>query len=204
MPVSRGFNRGGGIPLFSGMTAVIFALFIATPSFAEPTELDKKTVASKAYVDTQDALKQDKITAGTEGSVVTYDGTDENGQAVFYEREIYEGADTYTKNDEDKLITAGLVQYLADTIESTSVEQQVLTGVDTNGSTTTCQANDSCELWQISTTSTPLAATGTFSPLTAAAAAAPSCLTTNQACADNNACCSGNCTQTKGGGFACQ
>ena len=42
------------------MTAVIFALFVATPSFAEPTELDKKTVASKAYVDT----KQDIIPAG--------------------------------------------------------------------------------------------------------------------------------------------
>ncbi|MBQ6027723.1 MAG: hypothetical protein IJL21_04205 [Alphaproteobacteria bacterium] len=61
MPVSRGFNRGGGIPLFSGMTAVIFALFVATPSFAEPTELDKKTVASKAYVDT----KQDIIETGS-------------------------------------------------------------------------------------------------------------------------------------------
>ena len=67
MPVSSGFNRGGGIPAFAGMTkkiygmtAVIFALFVATPSFAAPTELDKKTVASKAYVDT----KQDKITTG--------------------------------------------------------------------------------------------------------------------------------------------
>ena len=69
MPVSGGFNRGGGIPLFSGMTAVIFALFIATPSFATPTELDKKTVASKAYVDT----KQDKITTG---NITFYDDPD--------------------------------------------------------------------------------------------------------------------------------
>ena len=81
-PVSRGFNRGGGLPLFSGMTkkichkfpsregwrvapagvwfAALVALFVATPSFATPTELDKKTVASKAYVDT----KQDIITTG--------------------------------------------------------------------------------------------------------------------------------------------
>ena len=66
MPVSSGFNRGGGLPLFSGMTAVIFALFIATPSFAAPTELDKKTVASKAYVDT----KQDIIETG----LVEFDG----------------------------------------------------------------------------------------------------------------------------------
>ena len=80
MPVSRGFNRGGGIPLFSGMTVRICGMMIAiaalfaTPSFAEPTELDKKTVASKAYVDT----KQDMIPAGTYGanaSVVTYDAT---------------------------------------------------------------------------------------------------------------------------------
>ena len=35
----------------------LIAVTLATPSFAEPTELDKKTVASKAYVDT----KQDKI-----------------------------------------------------------------------------------------------------------------------------------------------
>jgi len=40
--------------------AVIAAILIATPSFAEPTELDKKTVASKAYVDT----KQDIIETG--------------------------------------------------------------------------------------------------------------------------------------------
>ena len=40
--------------------AALVALFVATPSFAEPTELDKKTVASKAYVDT----KQDIIETG--------------------------------------------------------------------------------------------------------------------------------------------
>ena len=41
------------------ISSLIAALF-ATPSFATPTELDKKTVASKAYVDT----KQDIITTG--------------------------------------------------------------------------------------------------------------------------------------------
>ena len=41
------------------ISSLIAALF-ATPSFAEPTELDKKTVASKAYVDT----KQDIIETG--------------------------------------------------------------------------------------------------------------------------------------------
>ena len=63
---SGGFNCDAGIPLFSGMTAkicgmmVVIAALFATPSFAEPTELDKKTVASKAYVDT----KQDIIETG--------------------------------------------------------------------------------------------------------------------------------------------
>ena len=44
----------------------VFATLFTMPSFAEPTELDKKTVASKAYVDT----KQDKITTG---NVMFYD-----------------------------------------------------------------------------------------------------------------------------------
>jgi hypothetical protein len=52
--------RSHWIPAFAGMTAIVIAALFATPSFAEPTELDKKTVASKAYVDT----KQDKITTG--------------------------------------------------------------------------------------------------------------------------------------------
>ena len=46
-------------------------------------------VTSRNYVDTQDALKQDKITAGTTGSVVTYNGT-QNGQAQFSERAIFD------------------------------------------------------------------------------------------------------------------
>ena len=53
-------RRAGWVPAFAGMTMIVIAALFATPSFAEPTELDKKTVASKAYVDT----KQDKITTG--------------------------------------------------------------------------------------------------------------------------------------------
>ena len=51
----------------------------ATPSFATPTELDKKTVASKAYVDTkQDIIETSMVeTWGyTLPSLVTYDSTD--------------------------------------------------------------------------------------------------------------------------------
>ena len=52
---------------------------LATPSFATPTELDKKTVASKAYVDTkQDIIETSMVeTRGyTLPSLVTYDSTD--------------------------------------------------------------------------------------------------------------------------------
>ncbi|MBQ6027435.1 MAG: hypothetical protein IJL21_02695 [Alphaproteobacteria bacterium] len=52
--------RKNWIPAFAGMTMIAIAALFATPSFAEPTELDKKTVASKAYVDT----KQDIIETG--------------------------------------------------------------------------------------------------------------------------------------------
>ena len=47
----------------------LIATTLATPSFATPTELDKKTVASKAYVDT----KQDIIETG----LVEFDGMPE-------------------------------------------------------------------------------------------------------------------------------
>ena len=45
-------------------------------------------VTSRGYVDAADALKQDKITAGTTGSVVTYNGA-QNGQTQFSERGIF-------------------------------------------------------------------------------------------------------------------
>jgi len=45
--------RKNWVPAFAGMTIIAIAALFATPSFAEPTELDKKTVASKAYVDTK-------------------------------------------------------------------------------------------------------------------------------------------------------
>ena len=52
----------------------LIAVTLATPSFAEPTELDKKTVASKAYVDT----KQDLIDSGN----VLLDNFDDNNVYV--------------------------------------------------------------------------------------------------------------------------
>ncbi len=72
------------------------------------------TVTSRNYVDTQDALKQDKITAGTTGNVVTYNGT-QNGQAQFSERAIFDPATGFDENQEvvsgheGDLVTAGLI-----------------------------------------------------------------------------------------------
>ena len=66
-------------------------------------------VTSQTYVDNADALKQDKITAGTTGNVVLYNGT-QNGQTQFSERAIYDGTNEYdSSTDANKLITAGAV-----------------------------------------------------------------------------------------------
>ncbi|MBO4583261.1 MAG: hypothetical protein J5714_04375 [Alphaproteobacteria bacterium] len=51
------------------LCAFALCVFVGGIAFAEPTELDKKTVASKAYVDT----KQDKITTG---NIIFYDDPD--------------------------------------------------------------------------------------------------------------------------------
>ena len=71
-------------------------------------------VTSQSYVDNRDALKQDKITAGTTGNVVTYNGT-QNGQAQFSERAIFDPATGFDENNEvvsgheGDLVTAGLI-----------------------------------------------------------------------------------------------
>ena len=60
-------TRGGHMKKIFILSSLI-AVTLATTSFAEPTELDKKTVASKAYVDT----KQDIIETG----LVEFNGDD--------------------------------------------------------------------------------------------------------------------------------
>lgn len=65
---------------------IISAIAVSTGAFAT----GENTVTSKSYVDAMDATKQDKITAKTSGNVVTYNGTDANGQAQFDERGIFD------------------------------------------------------------------------------------------------------------------
>ena len=163
--------------IFAGIMSAIIGTAYAT---------GENTVTSKSYVDAQDALKQDKITAGTTGNVVTYNGEDANGQAQFNERGIYSGSATYTNNDADKLVTASVVKGMADTLESMTIADNKLVGIDTNGTTITCQATNSCTLWQITSGTTSLASAGTFAPLTA-----PACKENGAVVESATECCSG-------------
>ena len=84
------------------------ASILSINAFADPA-----TITTQDYVDTADALKQDKITAGTTGNVVLYNGT-QNGQTQFSERAIYDGTNDYDETtDANKLITAGAVNTMA-------------------------------------------------------------------------------------------
>ena len=157
----------------------ILAGIIAAITMGNAYATDESTVTSKSYVDAMDATKQDKITAKTTGNVVTYNGT-ENGQTQFDEVGIYNGGAQYNEStDSGKLITAGTVANMAETIESITIPDNKLTCYN---------QNDGCTLWQISEGTTALIAAGTFAPLTAAA-----CIATNEHCLQNSDCCTNNC-----------
>ena len=96
-----------------GMTAIIVALFIAMPSFADPTPLDRKTVSSKAYVDTSVETRQEKIPSANSNntnigvSVVMYT---EDGDGEIGERQIYDGTNAYTNDYANDLVTASALK----------------------------------------------------------------------------------------------
>ena len=147
-PVSRGFNRDDKIPLFSGMTGkicgmtmiVIAALFITLPSFATPTATDRKTVSSKAYVDTNVELKQPKIPAANPNnatigvSVVTYTST---GNGTIGERQIYDGTNAYTNGDANKLVTAAALNGTVTNLPTMQTSKLA------------CADSPTCSLWTI-------------------------------------------------------
>ena len=163
----------------------ILAGIIAVITMGNAMATDENTVTSKSYVDAMDATKQDKITAKTTGNVVTYNGT-ENGQTKFDEVGIYNGGAQYNAStDSGKLITAGTVANMATAIESITIPDNKLVGVDENGASN-CQINNSCTLWRISTGTTVLTPQGTLAPLTEACKAYGDAITTSQ-----SECCSG-------------
>lgn len=171
----------------------LLTMVISSPVFA----VGENTVTSKSYVDAQDALKQDAIPEGTEGSVVIYDGTDENGQTQFDEVGIYDGSASYTNADADKLVTAEVVHDFAAAVENITIADNTLTPVNSDG--TACSGN-ACNLWQITNNTVALTAAGTFAPLTAAAVAAGNKPYGAQ-CSEGSECVSGVCG--KGGKCGC-
>ncbi len=121
--------------------AWMLGAIIATPSFAtEPTTLDKKTVSSKAYVDTSVATKQNLIpAAGTNSAnagttVVTYTST---GNGTIGERGIYNDPTSYTAGtDGNKLVTASALNGSITNLPEMATSKL------------TC-ANQACDLWTI-------------------------------------------------------
>ena len=70
-----------------------------------------RVLTTQTYVDNADALKQDKIPAGTAGQIVLYNGTDANGQTKFTGRQI---TTTLITTNYDIIPTSGaILNYLA-------------------------------------------------------------------------------------------
>ncbi len=203
------------------------------------------TITSKNYVDAQDALKQDKITAGTTGNVVTYNGT-QNGQSQFSERGIfdfatglddengtvvsghegdlldagtivpalidmttalsgssgmvagygangrldasaargvYDGSTTYdSSTDADKLVTASVVQDVANNIPTTTTTNKVCTEWVAGQS----QTDENCVLWNLVDQTVYGVPALTPNPIVY-------CKAAREGCNENTECCSGAC-----------
>lgn len=71
---------------------------------------DGRILTTQTYVDNADALKQDKIPAGTTGQIVLYNGTDANGQTKFTGRQI---TTTLYSNTTNIPTTGAVINYLA-------------------------------------------------------------------------------------------
>ncbi len=122
---------------------ILLALIFVITAITNVThaEDDMKTVASKAYVDTQIETKQLKIPAantpgvGAGETVMTYTAT---GNGQIGERGVFTGGEYDSSNDADKLITA-------------SALRDTFTNLPTTGTTKLECANqaDGCSLWTI-------------------------------------------------------
>ena len=110
------------------------------PSFADPTPLDRKTVSSKAYVDTSVETRQQKIPAANLNntnigvSVVMYT---EDGDGEIGERQIYDGTNNYTSGDANKLVTASALKGSVTNLPTMETSKL------------TCANPGTCSLWTI-------------------------------------------------------
>ena len=110
------------------------------PSYAETTSLDRKTVSSKAYVDTSVETRQEKIPAANPNntnigvSVVMYT---EDGDGEIGERQIYDGTNNYTSGDANKLVTASALKGSVTSLPTMETSKL------------TCANTPTCSLWTI-------------------------------------------------------
>jgi hypothetical protein len=93
---------------------LLVGIIMVGTAYAETTSLDRKTVSSKAYVDTSVETRQEKIpAAGTNSAnagttVVMYTTT---GNGTIGERGIYDNPANYTAGtDANKLVTASALK----------------------------------------------------------------------------------------------
>ena len=110
-------------------------------AYAETTSTDRKTVSSKAYVDTSVDTRQNKIpAAGTNSAnagttVVMYTTT---GNGTIGERGIYDNPANYTAGtDANKLVTASALKSSVTSLPTMETSKL------------TCANPDTCSLWTI-------------------------------------------------------
>ena len=119
----------------------ITCVFVCGIACAETTATDRKTVSSKAYVDTSVETRQAKIPAagtnsGTLGTaVVTYTTT---GNGTIGERGIYDNPSSYTANtDANKLVTASALKGSVSSLPTLTTSKL------------TCANSPTCSLWTV-------------------------------------------------------
>ena len=116
-------------------------VFMIGTAYAETTLLDRKTVSSKAYVDTSVETRQNKIpaagtnTANAGTAVVMYTTT---GNGTIGERGIYDNPTSYTAGtDANKLVTASALKGSVTNLPTMETSKL------------TCANPDTCSLWTI-------------------------------------------------------
>ncbi len=115
-------------------------VFMVGTAYSETTQADRKTVSSKAYVDTSVETRQEKIPAANSNntnigvSVVTYTTT---GNGTIGERQIYDGTSAYTNADANDLVTAAALKSSVTSLPTMETSKL------------TCANPGICSLWTI-------------------------------------------------------
>ena len=120
---------------------LLCGIIMVGTAYAETTQADRKTVSSKAYVDTSVETRQEKIPAtGTNSAnagttVVMYTTT---GNGTIGERGIYDNPANYTAGtDANKLVTASALKGSVTNLPTMQTSKL------------TCANPDTCSLWTI-------------------------------------------------------